>query len=201
MDNLRPPCVVGKARAINLTAFEPGGPCIWPAADRWNPSVRPLRAAVFQNAAPSFMGGIHPRFKNEVGRRLALAYRGTTAPTIAGCTATATAAAGKLGGAALTLRIETGRGDRLGPPLWAAGEYDMTAWAVQDSSALMVCVGPDIPLKPRSLGLAACQANASHWVCTYLMVPCDWALVPSHLPAVCMALTCFALRCFRWQSH
>ena len=53
----------------------------------------------------------------------------------------------------------------------------------------MVCVGPDIPLKPRSLGLAACQANASHWVRTYLMVPCDWALVPSHLPAVCMALT------------
>lgn len=32
------------------------------------------------------MGGIHPRFKREVGRRLALAYDGKfNSPTLAGC--------------------------------------------------------------------------------------------------------------------
>jgi hypothetical protein len=35
------------------------------------------------------MGGIHPRFKHEVGRRLALAYRGTLSPTIKSCSASA----------------------------------------------------------------------------------------------------------------
>ena len=44
------------------------------------------------------MGGIHPRFKAEVGRRLALAFKGVPTPTLAGCTLK--------GNTSITLRFE-----------------------------------------------------------------------------------------------
>lgn len=58
MDNLRAPCVNTSSGAMNATAFGPGGPCTWPAAEKWNDKIRDLRPAVFENAAPSFMGGV-----------------------------------------------------------------------------------------------------------------------------------------------
>merc|ERR1712025_228593 len=85
MDNLVPPCVNQSSRLTNASAFGPSGPCIWPPASAWNPAVATLRDAVFPNEAPSFMGGIHPRFKREVGRRLALAYTGVNGPMLSGC--------------------------------------------------------------------------------------------------------------------
>ena len=81
MDNLRPPCINQTSAAPNASAFA-DGTCVWPAASKWNKAVAPLKEAVQENKAPSFMGGIHPRFKHEVGRRLALAFKGTLSPTI-----------------------------------------------------------------------------------------------------------------------
>lgn len=84
MDNLHPPCINSTSAAPNASAFA-DGTCTWPAASKWNKAVGPLKATVQENKAPSFMGGIHPRFKHEVGRRLALAYKGVLSPTIKGC--------------------------------------------------------------------------------------------------------------------
>jgi len=59
----------------------------------------PIHPTVLMTSqAPSFMGGIHPRFKHEVGRRLALAYNGVLNPTIAGCTVAPTAGVTGAGG-------------------------------------------------------------------------------------------------------
>ena len=58
MDALRPPCVVGKARTINASAFGPAGPCVFPPASAWNTHLLPMKAAIEANLAPSFMGGI-----------------------------------------------------------------------------------------------------------------------------------------------
>eukprot|EP00463_Aulacantha_scolymantha_P002180 TRINITY_DN2845_c0_g1_i1.p1 TRINITY_DN2845_c0_g1~~TRINITY_DN2845_c0_g1_i1.p1 ORF type:complete len:107 (+),score=14.51 TRINITY_DN2845_c0_g1_i1:82-402(+) len=62
--------------------------------NKWDEAPCPLAPLVRQNVAPTFMGGIHPRIKYPVGRRLALAaknllFGGTgpyTGPTLSGCT-------------------------------------------------------------------------------------------------------------------
>lgn len=117
----------------NQSAFGPNGPCMWPPASRWNAAVSHLREAVEANVAPSFMGGIHPRIKAEVGRRLALAFSGVPSPTLAGCTLK--------GNASISLRFEAlAAGDSL-KLQWERARYNMSTWGIQDSMSLMVCVG------------------------------------------------------------
>ena len=149
MDSLREPCVNTSSGAPNRSAFADGS-CTWPPASRWNAAVRPLREAVFANTAPSFMGGIHPRFKREVGRRLALAFLGATAPTLAGCTLSATQ---------LKLRMQVAADDTA-TIQWEGVDWNQSAWGTQDndSSALMLCVG-----KPDTTS-DECAANASMWM-------------------------------------
>lgn len=157
MDNLRPPCINATDQRTNASAFGPGGPCVWPAASAWNAAVRDLRPAVFANAAPSFMGGIHPRFKREVGRRLAAALWGSKAPTLGGCS---------VRDGAVELRFAPLGGDRL-TLQWGDAEYNMSGWAVADSSSLMVCVGNE----QRTSAPSDCLADASLWAAAPLRLP------------------------------
>lgn len=68
--------------------------CVWDVS-LWNRDLAPLAPLVKNSSAtPQFMGSLHPRLKEPVGRRLALAlaslsYGGNstiTGPTISGCT-------------------------------------------------------------------------------------------------------------------
>jgi len=62
-------------------------------AAAWNAALRPIAAAVRENSAPVYMGGIHPRLKSKVSRRLAvgaanLVYGGegpVSGLTVSGC--------------------------------------------------------------------------------------------------------------------
>ena len=96
------------------------------------------------------MGGIHPRFKREVGRRLALAFLGAPAPTLAGCTLSTTQ---------LKLRMQVAVDDAA-TLQWQAADWNQSAWGTQDSdsSALMLCAGK--PGTPPD----ACAAGASMWM-------------------------------------
>lgn len=67
--------------------------CVWNVSE-WNRDLAPLAPLVRNSSAtPAFMGSLHPRLKEPVGRRLAaglvaLHYNGNgtvTGPTIAGC--------------------------------------------------------------------------------------------------------------------
>lgn len=144
MDNLRAPCVNTTTAATNATAFGPGGPCTWPAATRWNPAIRDLRDAIFRNAAPSFMGGIHPRFKREVGRRLARALTGDSSPTLLGCELLGSPPeiASEIASRdvaprtqlrtleRIRLKFDVAAQERLHLS-WSAADYNMTGWGVQ----------------------------------------------------------------------
>ena len=94
--------------------------------------------------------GIHPRFKHEVGRRLALAYRGALTPTIRSCAA-------KEGEIDLVWTVAENDEAIV---QWGAEDSNMSASGVQDSSGLMVCVG-----KPSAETTADdCLTDASLWV-------------------------------------
>jgi hypothetical protein len=150
MDNLRPPCINQTSAAPNASAFA-DGTCVWPAASKWNKAVAPLKEAVQENKAPSFMGGIHPRFKHEVGRRLALAFKGTLSPTIKGCSVKSASE--------LDLVMVVAENDHA-IVQWAAADSNMSNWGVKDSSGLMVCLQ-----KPGADTAAAdCLTNADLWV-------------------------------------
>lgn len=151
MDNLRAPCINTTSGAVNTSAFGPGGMCVWPAAASWNPAVAPLRDEVFLNRAPSFMGGIHPRFKREVGRRLAVAFQGTSGPTLSGCSMSQ-------GKESLQLLFDATEPLKL---QWQDQDYNMSNWGVYDSSSLMVCVS-----KPErnTVDASNCLDDASMWI-------------------------------------
>jgi sialate O-acetylesterase len=202
MDGLRPPCVIGKARRTNMSAFNAtaGGTCVWPKASEWNRALRPLRAEVFKNQIPSFMGGIHPRVKHEVGRRLALAFDGVGAPTLAGCTLRPRGGPSDAGGIELRFNLSSsqagaGGGDDALLLQWTAADYNMSGWAGQDSSSLMVCVGPpageagdeqDSALwrgLSRRQQLGSCLANASFWTAAALVAGDDGATLTVDLAA------------------
>ena len=165
MDNLRPPCVNHSADwaydAVNATAFGPAGPCSWGPASKWNRGVAPLKAAVEANAAPSFMGSIHPRFKHEVGRRLALAYRGALSPTIKSCSVASSKAE-------IDIVMVVAESDHA-TLQWDTGDYNTSAWGTQDldSSALMICVGKKGGTPPASA--ADCLTDASLWTAAQLV--------------------------------
>ena len=85
------------------------------------------------------MGGIHPRFKHEVGRRLSAALYnlllgGTapyTGPTIAGCAVSS----GKI-------TVQFDEALLRGEPIMVQGfDYNVSAWSQRDASVLMVCLG------------------------------------------------------------
>lgn len=156
MDNLRPPCVNHSADwamdAVNVSSFGAAGPCSW-GASKWNKGVAPLQKAVEANEAPSFMGGIHPRFKHEVGRRLALAYRGALSPTIKSCSESA---------AKIEIVLSVAEADKL-LLQWSTEMFNTSNWGTldKDSSGLMVCVGKAGASPPASAN--ACLTDASLW--------------------------------------
>eukprot|EP00656_Telonema_subtile_P043614 TRINITY_DN49962_c0_g1_i1.p1 TRINITY_DN49962_c0_g1~~TRINITY_DN49962_c0_g1_i1.p1 ORF type:complete len:417 (-),score=29.87 TRINITY_DN49962_c0_g1_i1:143-1393(-) len=150
MDNLQSPCMNQSTGLVNKTAFGPSGPCVWPAASAWNPAVLPLRDSVFNNSAPSYMGMIHPRFKHEVGRRLALAYLGANGPTLSGCS---------VSDSAVQIRFDKLLGDSALALMWDLSQYNMSEWGRADSSSMMVCVG-----KNSSVSVDSCLNDTTLWV-------------------------------------
>ena len=113
------------------------------------------------------MGGIHPRFKHEVGRRLAVALlKNVSGPTIAGCTLH-TQADGDIAAApsSITLSLDAARmggEDIMVQPF----DINVSAWRDKDSSTLMVCTGQ---LGPAIANATSCACSG--W--TYLRTPCD----------------------------
>ncbi len=101
--------------------------------------------------------GIHPRFKHEVGRRLAVALmKNVSGPTIAGC---------KLDSAKASITV-TLDPDRMGGEDILVQPFDInvSAWSGDDSSTLMVCTGQ----------LGSALANATSCACSgwaYLRTP------------------------------
>ena len=135
--------------------------CVWNVSN-WNRDLAPL-APLARNSTdtPQFMGSLHPRLKEPVGRRLAaglvsLHYEGNgtvTGPTIAGCTYDA-------GDATITVQFNKTllKGDAVAitrtqapipplPPVGPAPTYDTqhgpkpTGGPVVDSSLTHVCTG------------------------------------------------------------
>ena len=103
---------------------------------------------------PGRVAGIHPRFKREVGRRLALALSGISSPTLVGC--------GLEGSSQIRLKFSV-QSDAL-TLRWSDEDYNMTDWAVADSSSLMVCIGkPD-----GSTAAADCIKDAGLWASAVL---------------------------------
>ena len=152
-------------------------------ASLWSPALRPLAALVRANspagiAANNFMGGIHPRLKRPVGRRLAYAAAkamdtraastgAVTGPTIAGCSASASASAGArtlelvfdaglLNGEGLMIRAFNDNVSSWAPePSWAGGAR------VHDSLGMMVCtVDPAHPERGNAT-TCACQGTSA----------------------------------------
>jgi hypothetical protein len=93
------------------------------------------------------------RFKHEVGRRLALAYRGTLSPTIVSCTGSASK---------IDIVLSVAEADKL-LLQWSAEMFNTSNWGTQDkdSSGLMVCVGKAGAPPPASAD--ACLTDASLW--------------------------------------
>ena len=194
MDNLHAPCVNASSGLTNKSAFGPAGPCVWPPATAWNVKVRPMRDVVFENKAPSFMGGIHPRFKHEVGRRLALAYRGTVGPTLSGCGVVSGgdrgadrggksplgSAAAVVGATATAIEVSFNSTLLGGDALllqWAHDDqrYNMSTWNSDDASTMMVCLSPASSSSSSSSSSSppppspSCLTDASMWVATPLL--------------------------------
>jgi len=99
----------------------------------WNSAVKPIAPLVHNNSAPFFMGAIHPRFKHEVGRRLATALlKNTSGPTIAGCT---------LSGGAIELRLDPSRLTPGEGVVVQPFNTNVSQWENKgtDSSSLMLC--------------------------------------------------------------
>jgi hypothetical protein len=111
----------------------------WTNLSAWDPVVAALAPAIRADTTPSFMGGIHPRIKPPVGRRLAQAYVNQfagggapfTGPTIAGCALDATAGTITVAYDSALLRGE--------PVLVQPFDADKRNWGVRDSAGFMVC--------------------------------------------------------------
>ena len=135
------------------------------------------------------MGGIHPRFKHEVGRRLALAYRGTLTPTIASCSV-------KPSSGSIELAMTVAEDDHLLVPAlgnglsgsntqdgrlilsertasnvhpmeqvqWSAEDFEMSGWGVKDSSSLMVCLPKKGQAAAQKTTADDCLTDADLWV-------------------------------------
>ena len=136
--------------------------------------------------------------KHEVGRRLALAFDGVGAPTLAGCTLRPRGGPSDAGGIELRFNLsssQAGGGDDALLLQWAAADYNMSGWAVQDSSSLMVCVGPpageagDEQKYALWRGLSrrqqrgSCLENASFWSAAALVAGDDGATLTVDLAA------------------
>ena len=122
--------------------------CIPIDPDAWAPEVRKIEPLLVNSSAtPIFMGGIHPRFKHEVGRRLAVALmRNISGPTIAGC---------KMDEASISVSLDPTRmGDE--DVLVQPFDINVSAWSGDDSSTMMVCSGQ----------LGPALANASSCACS-----------------------------------
>lgn len=115
--------------------------CVPWSTNGWDSSLIALAPAVERDITPSFMGGIHPRIKSPVGRRLAHALYHSqmggsasfTGPTIAGCNFDASS-----GGGGITVRFNT---TLLRNEMISLGEWDsnMENWGTGDSSGPMIC--------------------------------------------------------------
>lgn len=125
-----------------------GSGCVpWSTAG-WNPAVAIEAPAVRNNTAPFFMGPIHPRFKRELGRRLAVAFaKNMSGPVIRGCSIDHDAHR-------LEIRFRPdrlgGEGIYVGPA--AAAAENSSALAGPDSHFLYVCTD--------ALGLTVANATS-----------------------------------------
>ena len=138
----------------------------------WDATLLPLAPAVEEDTTPSFMGGIHPRIKSPVGRRLAHALfhsqlGGTeafTGPTLAGCTVTSND---------MTLRFNATllRGEAVSVGVW---ESDMSGWGTIDSSGPMMCFP--------SLGAGDCLTTTKLWRAVSVRAGADASSVILALP-------------------
>ena len=158
--------------SVQLPSEPPAAQCVpWSNGTDWNAAVRPL-APLVRNASntPVFMGPIHPRFKHEVGRRLAVALRhNTSGPVLGGCALRPPPAAG-----ALTLQID---GTRLGASegvVVQPFDTNITTWGGPgaDASTLMLCT--DVA-QYDDRGRAMLAGNATTCGCSqwrYLREPC-----------------------------
>lgn len=119
----------------------------------YDASLLPLAPAIEADAAPDYMGGIHPRIKSPVGRRLAHALYhsqlgGTaayTGPTISSCA---------VAGSTVTILYNASllRGEAV---LVSPFDTDMAKWGTDDSSSFMLCFP--------SLGAGDCLRTTSLW--------------------------------------
>ena len=119
--------------SVNPATGEFDPECIPIDPDAWAPEVRKIEPLLVNSSAtPIFMGGIHPRFKHEVGRRLAVALmRNFSGPTIAGCKVDAAKAS-------ISVSLDANRmggEDVLVQPF----DINVSAWSGDDSSTMMVC--------------------------------------------------------------
>ena len=126
----------------------------FPPAKEWNKALRPVRKLIQENNAPGFMGGIHPRIKSEVGRRLAFAAKNLlhggrgalSGPVLAGCTLARPTKPSKHHREkpqpwTLEIRFDRAflRKDRVA--VQPSFDYNMSRWGTNDASSMMVCVG------------------------------------------------------------
>ena len=148
----------GNCSSPDPTTGKVGPDCVPLDAASWNPAVRPLLPRVANSSAtPFFMGPIHPRFKHEVGRRLATALmKNVSGPTISGCSVTA--------GSKIVISLDPAR---MGGEDVTVQPFNtnISSWTGTDSSSLMVCTG--------ALGPAV--SNATSCACSgwaFLRAPC-----------------------------
>lgn len=94
------------------------------------------------------------RFKHEVGRRLAVAFRGAKSPTIKSCTQSAST---------IDITFSVATTDKL-MLQWSADDFNTSKWGTpdKDSSSMMVCVGKSGGAQPPS-SADACLTDPSLW--------------------------------------
>ena len=154
----------------NCTKWDPSG---------WQAAVKPLAALIRANnpsgvPGVNFMGGIHPRLKRPVGRRLAVAAAALlakkiplTGPTISGCRHTTSKGNGT---GSLTLQFNL---TLLGTDDVVVRQFnnDMSSWSGVDSLTAMICASTPPPAPNGSLSCQSKCEAAGH--CATGLISCD----------------------------
>lgn len=152
---------------------------------KWSPGVRAFAPLVRENAPSgvrgnNFMGGIHPRLKRPVGRRLAVAAAALlkgevmTGPTIVGCTSRSASGSSK-SPSSFTIHFNAsllaGDSISIATKRDGSGTFDLnfSAWSHADSLGAMACFAPPPPPPPSPTPLTCEQkCSASGHCCTGL---------------------------------
>jgi hypothetical protein len=140
------------------------GPNCLPFDDsRWDASTKYIAALTYNTTIRMYMGGLHPRMKSPLSKRLAqglynLKFGGAgalTGPTISGCSVAA--GAGTVQVVTVTYNETLLRGDTVSVSPY---EADMSTWGIGDSPTFMACIvradaPPDTPCNEWVAGAAA----------------------------------------------